>query len=320
MESENLMQQMLNGELAPASMGQILVNLADRGETVEEITGMAKAMRSFVVPVKGHEDAIDNCGTGGSGLPRINTSTISAFILGAEGVKVAKHGNRSAGGRCGSFDVLEAVGVNIELNAEQVEKTLEEMNIGFMYARLFHPAMKAVAPVRKALGIRTVFNCLGPLTNPAFVKRQVLGVSDLELAEKMVEVLKGLGHERALVVHGEDGLDEITVTGITTLFELKDGEVTKRELTPEDFGLDESELSAVFGGSVEDNSFDFIEILKGNLVGAKQDLVLANAGAGFYLAGKVENLKEGVDLARESIQSGNAYKYFERYRQLTQAL
>src|SRR3989338_179327 len=220
-QSEELMRKMMGGSMQASEMAQILTELAQKGETVDEIGGMASVMRDCANRVYGHEDAIDTCGTGGSGLPRINVSTICAFILAAGGVKVAKHGNRGASGRCGSFDVLEKLGVKIELPPSKVEDSLSQLGIGFMFAPMFHPAMKNVAPVRKALGIRTVFNVLGPLTNPAFVKRQVLGVPTRDIAEKMVEVLKNIGHTRALVVTGEDGLDEITVSGKTFVYELQ---------------------------------------------------------------------------------------------------
>ena len=320
MESKNVIEMMLNGTMVETEMATVLREMALRDVSAQELGEMAKVMRSFLVRVPGHEDAIDTCGTGGSGLDRINTSTLCAFVLAAEGVKVAKHGNRSAGGRSGSFDVLEAVGCNIELGADQVARTLFELGLGFMYARQFHPAMKHVAGVRKTLGIRTVFNVLGPLTNPAFVKRQVLGVSDFDLAVKMIEVLKSLGHERALVVYGEDGLDEITLTGKTILFELKDGEVTRRNFNPSEVGLRKVAFDEISGGGVEENVRDLLAILKGEETGPKRDLVLVNAAAGFYVAGRVDDLQNGVELARESLESGNAYKLFEQYRDLTQSL
>jgi anthranilate phosphoribosyltransferase len=315
-------EQMLKGEMADDEIIAVLTEINERPLLPEELAEMVQVMRDHVVRVSGHEDAIDTCGTGGSGLDRINTSTISAFILAAEGVKVAKHGNRAASGRCGSFDVLEALGCEIELSGEKVGRTLDEMGIGFMYARQFHPAMKYVASARKKMGVRTVFNLLGPLTNPAFVTRQVLGVSnsDLELGALMVEVLKLLKHERALVVCGRDGLDEVTVTGGTTIFELNKGVIERAEFAPIDFGLEEALVSDIFGGGIEDNARDFDAILKGEEVGAKRDLVLANAAAGFYVAGRVEDFSNGVIMAKESIDSGRANKFFEQYRDLTQAL
>ena len=314
--------QMLKGEMSDEEIIAVLTELNECVLSPQELVDMVQVMRDHVVRVPGHEDAIDTCGTGGSGLDRINTSTISAFVLAAEGVKVAKHGNRAASGRCGSFDVLEALGCEIELSGEQVGKTLDEMGLGFMYARKFHPAMKHVASARKKMGVRTVFNLLGPLTNPAFVKRQVLGVSnsDLKLGALMSEVLRLLGHERALVVCGHDGLDEVTVADRTTMFELNDGVMERKEFSPVDFGLKEAVSSDVFGGGVEDNARDFEAILKGEEVGAKRDLVVANAAAGFYVMGRVEDFKDGVIVVRESIESGRSYKLFKQYRDLTQAL
>lgn len=298
-------------------MAEVLRVLTPESVSSEDLAELARSLRSRVVRIQGHEDALDTCGTGGSGLNRINTSTLAAFILAAESVKVCKHGNKAASGRCGSFDVLEAVGCRIDLGPELVSRTLDEMGIGFMFARLYHPAMRHVANVRKSLGIRTIFNVLGPLVNPAFVKRQVLGVSDVAMGAKMIEVLKLSGHERALVVCGSDGLDEVTVSGPTTVFHLHEGTVDQFEVRPENMRLSEAPLSAIQGGGVGENARDFVAILKGEETGPKRDLVLANAGAGFFVVGRFDCMKDGVDLARESIASGRAYRLFERYRKLT---
>ena len=314
------MQQMLEGTMPHEEVARILREMAARGETVDEIVGMAMIMRTFVNRVHGHEDAVDTCGTGGSGLERINTSTMVAFVLAAGDVKIAKHGNRAAGGRCGSFDVLEAVGAKIELSPEQVEKTLNAVGLGFMFAPLYHPAMKHVMPVRKELGIRTIFNLLGPLTNPAFVRRQIMGVSDLEIAEKMVAVMQHLGHERALVVHGEDGLDEITITGRTTIFDLKGGDIEHYEFDPTELGLELAPFEEITGGTIEQNAEIFIGILSGVIYGPKRNLVLVNAAAGFVLADRSETMEGGLELAMEVLDSGAAQEKFEEYVRLTKVL
>lgn len=311
---------MLAGRMSEADMARVLRDLTLRDVSAAALADMARSMRSHVVRVPVHEDAIDTCGTGGSGLDRINTSTLAAFILAAEGVKVAKHGNKAASGRCGSFDVLEAVGCRIDLGPESVGRTLDELGIGFMFARLYHPAMAYVAGVRKSLGIRTVFNLLGPLTNPAFVRRQVLGVSEERTGELMAKVLRLLGHERATVVCGSDGLDEVTLTGPTVVFFLHEERIDRLVVHPEDMGLEEVEFGALAGGGIEQNAHDFLRILKGEETGPKRDLVLANAAAGFFVVNRFDCIKDGVALARESIESGRAYDFFERYRALTQAL
>ncbi len=302
---------MLTGEMSENEIAELLVEISKRGETVAEIHEVVSVMKELCVPVKGHEDAIDNCGTGGSGLPRINTSTIAAFVLAAGGVKVAKHGNRSSGGRCGSFDVLEALGVKIELDANQVEKMLDEMALGFMFAPMFHPAMKNVASVRKRLGIRTIFNIAGPLVNPANVKRQVVGVSDSGIATKMIDVLKRLGHERAMVVYGEDGLDEITVAGDSSVCDLNKGEISFSQIVPQEI------LPISPGGDVNKNAKIFMSVLNNTAEQSHFELVCLNAAAGFVVAGKVENVEEGVVFAREILSSGAALDKFNEYVSLT---
>jgi len=311
-----MFNEMLNNELSEMDMVQMLRDIALRGETVEELIELVQAMRARVVPVRGHGEAIDLCGTGGSGLPRINTSTLASFVVAAAGVKVAKHGNRASGGRCGSFDVLEAVGCRIELGPEQVERTLSELGIGFMLAPLYHPVMKVVGQARKSLGIRTIFNMVGPLVNPAGVRRQVIGVSDPVLPLKLIEVLKRLDHERVMVVCGSDGLDELTLTGSTLIFTL-DGSF---ELTPESVGLKTVEFEEISGGNVKENAHDFVAILKGEETGAKRDLVVLNAAAGLLVAGKVESMKEGVEMAFLLLSSGSANHLFEKYCALTHSL
>lgn len=319
-QAAEIMEKMLEGSMPEEEMGTILQEMAERGETVDEITGMAKVMRSFVNPVQGHEDAVDTCGTGGSGLPRINTSTMAAFVLAAGEVKVAKHGNRAASGRCGSFDVLEALGAKIELPPEQVARSLSSLGIGLMFAPLYHPAMKNVMPVRKALGIRTVFNLLGPLTNPAFVKRQIIGVSDIDIAPKIIEVLKNLGHERAFVVHGLDGLDEITVTGPSMIFELNQGQMEEYDFDPLELGVEPVSFDEIEGGTAEQNAEVFREVLGGTVYGPMRSLVLVNSAAGFLLANRVGNLQEGYELAVDLIDEGRVQELLENYITFTQSL
>jgi anthranilate phosphoribosyltransferase len=316
-EAAALMERMLKGEMEDSEMAALLIELAERGETVEEITGMAEVMRAFVNPVSGFEKAVDTCGTGGSGLQRVNVSTMTAFVLAAGKVPVAKHGNRASSGRCGSFDVLEKLGAKIELAPEQVEETLKTLGIGFMFAPLYHPAMKHVVPVRKALRRRTVFNLLGPLTNPANVRRQVLGVSDLESGKKMIEVLKNLGHERVMVVHGSDGLDEITITGKSDVFELKNGHLNFYEFDPKSVGIKPVKFKDIEGGDAAQNAEIFEEVMTGDVSGPVRDLVLVNSAAGFVLAEKARTMAEGYELALSALDTGAAYDLFHKYIRLS---
>ncbi len=316
-EAAEFMKRMLKGEMEDSEIAALLTELADRGETVAEITGMAKVMREFVTPVKGFEKAVDTCGTGGSGLLRVNTSTMTAFVLAAGKVSVAKHGNRAASGRCGSFDVLEQLGAKIELGPEQVEETLKKLGIGFMFAPLYHPAMKHVMPVRRALHRRTVFNLLGPLTNPAGVRRQILGVSDLESGKKMIEVLKKLGHERVMVVHGSDGLDELTITGKSNIFELKNGHLSFYEFDPKEVGIKPVSFKEIAGGDAKQNAEIFEGVMTGDIVGPVRDLVLLNSAAGFLLADKAKTMEEGYALALSALDTGRAYDFFHKYISLS---
>ncbi len=316
-QAAELMERMLQGEMEDSEMEALLVELADRGETIEELTGMAKVMREFVNPVTGFEKAVDTCGTGGSGLQRVNASTMTAFVLAAGKVPVAKHGNRAASGRCGSFDVLEKLGAKIELGPKQVEETLKKLGIGFMFAPFYHPAMKHVMPVRRKLARRTVFNLLGPLTNPASVRRQILGVSDLESGKKMIEVLKNLGHERVMVVHGSDGLDEITITGKTNIFELKNGHLSFYEFDPKKVGIKPVKFKKIKGGDAAQNAEIFEGVMTGDISGPVRDLVLLNSAAGFLLADKAKTMEEGYELALSALDTGRAYDLFHKYISLS---
>ncbi|MBM3154983.1 MAG: anthranilate phosphoribosyltransferase [Chloroflexi bacterium] len=318
-EAAQVMEEIMQGEATPAQLGAFVVALRLKGETVDEIVGLARTMRAKVVPVIADGLVVDTCGTGGDGSHTFNISTATAFVAAGAGLKVAKHGNRAMSSQCGSADVLETLGVTIDLNAEQVQRCLQEVGIGFMFAPSFHPAMKYAAAPRREIGIRTVFNILGPLTNPAGAKAQVLGVADQLLVEKLALVLKGLGCHHALVVHGEDGLDEITVTGTTHICELKDGCVEKYAIGPEEFGIPNASADSLKGGSIQENA----DLLCGVLAGAKgsqRDVVLMNAAAVLLVGDKVETLQRGVALAAEAIDSGRALSKLERLIKFSRTL
>ena len=310
-EAAAVMEEIMQGEATPAQFGAFVTALRLKGETVDEIVGMARTMRARAVPVNVSGPLVDTCGTGGDASGTFNISTTAAFVAAGAGLKVAKHGNRAMSSHCGSADVLEALGVKIDLSAEQVQECLEEVGIGFMFAQLFHPAMKHAAAPRREIGIRTVFNILGPLTNPAGARAQVLGVFDGSFAEKMAMALQGLGSTHVLVVHGEDGLDEITVTGATQVCELKDGAINSYTISPEDFGLPRASLSDLQGGTAEENADMMRKILAG-ASGHPLNAVLMNAGAVMLAGDKVNSLDEGIALAREAIGNGSALAKMEQ--------
>ncbi len=318
-EAASVMEEIMNGEATPAQFGAFVTALRLKGETVSEITGLARTMRTKAVPVKTSGPVVDTCGTGGDGAGTFNISTAAAFVVAAAGLRVAKHGNRAMSSHCGSADVLEALRVKIDLNAGQVAQCLEEVGIGFMFAPLFHPAMKYAAAPRRELGIRTIFNILGPLTNPAGASAQMLGVADGSLVAKMAEVLKGLSCKHALVVHGEDGLDEITVSGITRVCELKDGAITSYSIRPEDFGLDEAASDSLKGGSAEENAALLRRILDGAL-GPPRDAVVMNAAAALVAGDRVRTLKEGAELAQQLIDGGQAGARLEHLIEFSRGL
>ena len=304
-EAAQVMEEIMAGEVTPAQFGAFVTALRLKGETIDEITGLAKTMRAKAVRVTVAGPVIDVVGTGGDGLNTFNISTAAAFVVAGAGLKVAKHGNRAASSQCGSADVLEALGVKFDLAAEQVQKCIEEVGIGFMFAPSFHPATKfAVAP-RREIGIRTVFNILGPLTNPAGARNYLLGVADRMLVEKLTLVLQSLGCSHALVVHGEDGLDEITVTGKTLVCELKDGAIKSYTISPEDFGLSKASLDSLKGGTADENAALLRSILSG-ASGPQRDVVLMNAAAALVAGDRVPSLQQGIALAGEAIDSGRA--------------
>lgn len=318
-EAQDVMGQVMRGEATPAQLGAFLAALHLKGETVDEIAGFAAALRSFAITVTLARRAIDVVGTGGDGAKSFNISTVSAIVCAAAGVPVAKHGNRAASSACGSADVLEALGVRIDLGPKGVARCVEEVGIGFMFAPRYHPAMKHAAPVRRELGIRTVFNVLGPLANPAGVRRLLVGVATRGLGERLAMVLGTLGAEHALVVHAEEGLDEISPSGATHLWEVHDGAVTDRVFHPEEAGLRLAPREDIRGGDAARNREIAERVLAGEDGGARL-AVLLNAGAALYVAGAASDVREGVERAAEAIDSGRARETLARFVARSQAL
>ena len=310
-EAANAFDRMMSGEATPSQMGGLLMALRVRGETVDEITGAVTTMRAKMLGVKAPPDAVDVVGTGGDASGSYNISTCAAFIVAGAGVPVAKHGNRALSSRSGAADVLAALGVKIDLTPEQVSRCIAEAGIGFMFAPAHHPAMKNVGPTRVELGTRTIFNLLGPLSNPANVKRQMIGTFSKHWLEPMAQVLNNLGSECVWVVHGSDGLDEITTAGPTSVAELKDGKIRTFEVTPEDAGLPRTKPGALKGGDAADNAKALLDVLKGQK-GPFRDVSILNAAAALIVAGKVKTLKEGAALAAKSIDSGEAEGRLDR--------
>jgi anthranilate phosphoribosyltransferase len=296
---------MMSGEATPSQMGGLLMALRVRGETVDEITGAVTAMRAKMLQVDAPADAIDVVGTGGDASGSYNISTCAAFIVAGAGVPVAKHGNRALSSRSGAADVLVALGVNIDLLPTQVGRCIAEAGIGFMFAPAHHPAMKNVGPTRVELGTRTIFNLLGPLSNPAGVKRQMVGVFSRQWIEPIAQVLKNLGSASVWVVHGSDGLDEITTSGPTYVAALENGSVRTFEITPDEIGLPRVKPEALRGGTAEENARALGEVLKGTK-GPFRDVAVLNAAAGLIVAGRAKELKQAAALAEKSIDSGAA--------------
>ncbi|RJR17073.1 MAG: anthranilate phosphoribosyltransferase [Nitrospiraceae bacterium] len=313
------MRDIMEGNATDAQIGAFLTALRMKGETVEEITGAAKVMREKVTGIKAPANTVDTCGTGGDMSHTFNISTTTALVVAACGVPVAKHGNRSVSSSCGSADVLEALGIKIDLEPGKVEKCLEQTGFGFMFAPLFHPAMKFAIGPRKEMGIRTVFNILGPLTNPAGAERQVLGVFNDKLTEPMARVLANLGVKHAFVVHGEDGLDEITNTDRTRVTELKNGNITTYFISPEDFNFKKAGKDALKGGDARENAVAVIEILKGER-GPRRDIVLMNAAAALVTGDKAKDFGEAVSLASKAIDSGAALDKLEKVKKVSNSL
>ena len=311
--------QIMDGQWSESQTAGLLVALAAKGEAVEEIAGAAVAMREHVVKIDaGGADVVDTCGTGGTGLVTVNVSTAAALVVAGAGVKVAKHGNRTHTRPSGSADVLEALGVNLDAEPAAVARCLAEAGIGFCFAIRCHPAMKYAAPVRKALGVRTIFNVLGPLTNPAGAKRQVMGVFDGKLTETMANVLSALGAVRAMVVHADDGLDELSTTSPTKISELKDGNVTTRTVKPENFGFKRATLEDLVISSAADSAEKIRKVLAGK-AGPVRDIVVLNAAAVLAVAEKAESIKEAMPLAERAIDSGAAATALEKLVEISNA-
>ena len=319
------MEEIMTGEATAAQVAAFLTALRLKGETVDEIAGLAEVMREKATRVHHDLAVVDTCGTGGDGANTFNISTAAAFVVAGAGAIVAKHGNRAASSRCGSADVLEALGVNIALKPEQVAECLYEVGIGFMFAPLFHPSMKYAGPVRREIGIRTVFNILGPLTNPAFARRQVLGVPDPAIASKMAAALQLLGSQHALVVHSSDGLDELSLAAESYIYDVRGAEAgqvapapTRQTVQPEALNLAPAPVAALAGGDAEHNKEIILNVLVGKS-GAQRDVVVLNAAAALVAADKAATLAEGVRLATESIDNGAARDRLHRLASLTQA-
>ena len=318
-EMVDVMNQIMGGEATPAQIGAFITALRLKGETVAEISGAARVMRAHATPIRvgaaldidreeintDQETILDTCGTGGSGTKSFNISTTVAFVVAACGVKVAKHGNRSVSSACGSADVLEELGVNLDVTPQVVESCINELNVGFLYAPALHGAMKYAIGPRREIGIRTIFNVLGPLTNPAKADRQVLGVYRKDLVQPLAEVLCRLGCKRGFVVHGSDGMDEITLTGPTDVARIDSGEISLSTICPEDFGLKSCSLQELQGGDAKENAVIVRDILHGK-PGPKRDIVLINSAFALVASGVVDDISAGLDMARQTIDTGLA--------------
>lgn len=317
-EMLSVMGQIMAGELTPVQIAGILVALRCKGETVEEIAAAAEVMRELAAKVPVPQDAhlVDTCGTGGDGVHTFNVSTASALVAAAAGVKIAKHGGRSVSSTCGSADVLEALGVNVNLTPDRVARSIEEIGVGFMFAPNYHSAMKHAAPVRRELGVRTLFNLLGPLTNPAGAKNQVMGVYNKHLTRPLAEALRTLGANHVMVVHGADGLDEISISTETHVAELKDGVVTEYAINPELFGMQPGALADLKARDREESKAKLLQVLD-NQLGAARDIVTLNAGAAIYVGGLAGTLEEGVKKAHQVITAGDAKRKLDQLIEFT---
>ncbi len=318
-QAQGVMDQVMSGEATPVQIAGIVIALRAKGETVEEMTGFVDSMRTHATRLRAPAGAIDTCGTGGDRTGTFNISTAAAMVAAGAGVPVAKHGNRAASSRCGSADVLEALGVDITLGPSGVESCLDEAGMGFCFAPTFHPAMRYAGPARRELGVRTVFNILGPLANPARVRRQALGVGAPGLAPLMVRVLKDLGHERALVFYGEDGLDELTTTGPSHVYQLIGNELSDYELDPGSLGLARSSPRDLAGGTPPENA-TLVRGILGGETGPRRDVVLLNSAAALIAAGKTDDWREGLDIAAESLDSRRAAGVLDRLVKTSRAV
>ena len=312
-EAEVVMDEIMSGQATPVQMSAYLTALSLKGETIDEITASAAGMRAHCIKLLHNLDVLEIVGTGGDGSNSFNISTTSSLVIAAGGVPVAKHGNRAASSKSGAADVLEALGVKITLTPERSAEILKKINICFLFAQNYHIAMKYVAPIRKELGIRTVFNILGPLSNPAGANMELMGVYDQSLVEPLAQVMANLGVNRGMVVYGQDSLDEISMCAPTSVCEIRDGKFTSYEITPEQFGYERCEKGALTGGTPAENAEITKAILKGEEKGPKRQAVCLNAGAALYIAGKAASIEEGVKLAESLIDSGAALKKLEEF-------
>lgn len=319
-ESLAVMDEIMSGTATQAQMGGFLTALRVQGETIDEITAFATVMREKGVKITPEREVIDIVGTGGDEVGTFNISTTSAFIVAAGGVPVAKHGNRSVSSKSGAADVLEKLGAKVDLTAQQNEEILKKTGMCFMFAPVYHSSMRYAAPVRRELGVRTVFNILGPLSNPAAATMQLLGVYDSNLAEPMARVLSNLGVTRGVAVCGSDGLDEITLTGETLVYEIRHGDIRSYTITPEQFGFTRCPLADLIGGTPEENAEITRRILTGEETGPKRDIVLMNAGMSLYLGIDGITLEEGIEKAKELIADGKAYEKFQEFVKETQVI
>jgi anthranilate phosphoribosyltransferase len=326
-EAIEVMREIMEDKATPSQIASFITALRMKGETIEEITGCAKVMREKALKIKvdkdnivdldrdeinvDYETIIDTCGTGGDGTKTFNVSTVTAFVVAGAGFLVAKHGNRSVSSECGSADVIKALGINLDIPVEKVKECIEKIGIGFLFAPLYHSAMKYALGPRREIGIRTIFNILGPLTNPAGANVQVLGVYNPDLTETMASVLKNLGSRSALVIYGEGSLDEISIIGRTKITQLKDGQIKTYYIQPEDFRFKRATLEQIKGGDALKNAQIIIDILSGKEKGAKRDIILLNAAAAFTIASAVKDFKEGIELAKKTLDSGRALKKLE---------
>ena len=316
-EASSVMREIMEGEATPAQLGAFLTALALKGETTQEIAGMARVMRDMALRVEVDGELVDTVGTGGDGKNTFNISTATAFVAAGAGLKVAKHGNRAASGSCGSADILEALGVQIELSPVAVAQCINEVGVGFMFAPAFHPAMRHAGPVRREIGIRTVFNILGPLTNPAGAQTQLLGVAFPELGGIMAEVLGLLGSHHAMIVHGAGGLDEISLSGDTSVWEVRRGQVEEWTIRVEDTGLPETPIEAIRGGSKEENAATMLRLFQGEQ-GAVRDMVLLNSAGVLMVGDKAETIRQGVEMSAGIIDSGAALAKLDQMVEVTQ--
>lgn len=314
-EAETVMNEIMSGSASPVQMSSYLTALSLKGETIDEITGSASGMRANCIKLLHNMDVLEIVGTGGDGANSFNISTTASIVISACGVPVAKHGNRAASSKCGAADVLEALGVNINVSPEKSQQLLSDINICFLFAQNYHIAMKYVAPIRKELGIRTVFNVLGPLSNPAGANMELMGVYDEKLLYPLARVMQNLGVKKGMVVYGEDKLDEISISAETKVCEIENDELKTYTIKPEDFGYERAEKTELTGGYPSENAEITRNILKGADNGAKKDAVCLNAGAALYIAGKAESIYDGVKMAEECIKNGSAYKQLEKFIQ-----